>query len=103
MAQSISYNFPALTVTIFLDSCVISFKNYYISGTALTSMNSQNIATNISISMLSDYNNLTSDQKLIVKSWEKMKIAKILNNVILKISGTLGTLTYNDISDSWFS
>jgi hypothetical protein len=103
MSQEKIIPIPGQNISLYLPSCMTYFSQFNIYGTTTASIGSEKVGVNFKMSMLPDYNGLTDTQKTIVKNWEKIKIAKALNLTVLNLTGTIGTLTYADIDDSWFS
>jgi hypothetical protein len=102
MPQEITVPLPAGSMVLKLHSCQTVFSQFQINGTATTTVGTQIVAVNFTLSMIPYYNTLTATQKTIVKGWEKAKVATSLNEVILKMTNEVGTLTYADIPDDWF-
>lgn len=103
MPQEITVPLPAGEMVLKLHSCQTIFAGFMINGTATTTVGTQIMGVNFTLSMIPYYNTLTATQKTVVKNWEKAKIATSLNEVILKMTGTVGALTYSDIPDDWFA
>ena len=100
--QEIEYTFPEEVRKLILSSCETFFANFVVSGT----VNVKNL-THVTVydSLLDDFNNLTSTQKTIIKTWEKMKVALMFNLTLEKLLGTgnFTPKTPGDIPDSFFT